>query len=181
MSMSDSNDEKDDDMKKLTFKSLWVRFGPKRVQSIVWKMLKQRLPTNDNLLKRSIISANGDLLCALCGENNEDSTHLFFDCCFLTKLWDNLHSWTGVTMITHTNIFVHLLQYEIMMDPFPQGNIALTLWIRLVSKHALIWLIWKSRNEKIFLEHCTGREEAIGRTQGNNLIFDSGEKPESKI
>lgn len=52
--MFEAGNEDVDNLRKSNYKSLWGNYAPKRVH-YVWKMLKQRLPTEDNLRKRSII------------------------------------------------------------------------------------------------------------------------------
>lgn len=100
----------------------------------------------DNLTRRAIIPINGDILCSLCGEKNEDTHHLFFECKFVSEIWHNIYKWVGVNMVPHSDPLVNFLQHGEMFESTSQGNLASTLWI------AAIWSIWKTRNEKIF-EH----------------------------
>lgn len=84
-SMFEEDEDEEDDTKRTMYKSLCGSLAPRRVQAIVKKMLKQR-PIKNNMAKRSIIPTNGDLICTFCGDKDEDSTHLFFDCGVSTKL-----------------------------------------------------------------------------------------------
>ncbi|KAL8511493.1 hypothetical protein ACS0TY_018046 [Phlomoides rotata] len=64
--------------KDSAFDRLWSSLAPKRHQSIVWKVLKGRMPTRDQLRKRGIIPEDGDATCVLCSEQEENITHVFF-------------------------------------------------------------------------------------------------------
>lgn len=67
INMFESVEESVDIMEKLAYKFLWGSCAPKRTQAIVWKLMKQRLPTKDNLLRRAFIPLNGDIFCTHCG------------------------------------------------------------------------------------------------------------------
>jgi hypothetical protein len=102
---------------------VWHRHIPLKVSVFVWRLLRNRLPTKDNLLRRHIIHAN-DLACVTgCGAF-ETSTHLFIVCDMACTLWFLVWNWIGMPRCTHSFFKV--------------------IWF------VCVWVIWKERNNHIF-------------------------------
>lgn len=57
--------------KENAFKRLWSCYTSRRVQSIVWKVLHQRLLTKESLQRRAIIQPLDDVNCPFCGAKEE--------------------------------------------------------------------------------------------------------------
>jgi len=57
-------------------------------------LLRDRLPTTDNLIKRHILHPNAQLCVGECG-TLEDAKHLFLSCDFFGKLWYGISHWFG--------------------------------------------------------------------------------------
>jgi len=59
---------------------VWHRHIPSKVSLLVWRLLRNRLATKDNLVWRGVLHAN----CIMCGaawcDSNETTTHLFLCC-----------------------------------------------------------------------------------------------------
>ncbi|GAU24262.1 hypothetical protein TSUD_48500 [Trifolium subterraneum] len=58
---------------------LWVKSVPLKVNIFIWRLFLNRLPTNDNLLRRGVIEVHHDLCSTNCGKA-EDAVHLFIQC-----------------------------------------------------------------------------------------------------
>ncbi len=56
------------------FVYLWKIMAPLKVKIFVWLVLRKRVLTTDNLLKRGW---NGEGRCSFCAEGNESGEHLF--------------------------------------------------------------------------------------------------------
>lgn len=54
--MFESEEKSVNSLEKVAYKSLQGSLAPKRSQAIIWKMMKQRLPTKDNMMKRGHVS-----------------------------------------------------------------------------------------------------------------------------
>ena len=67
------------------YKKIWKLKIPPRASVFCWRLLKNRLPTKDNLLRRNINIQ--DQNCPLCGNAQEDVGHLFFNCNLTKGLW----------------------------------------------------------------------------------------------
>lgn len=126
------------------FKSLWRCFAPNRVKAIVWKALRGRLPTKMELQKRGVHMANNDTTCVLCGEDEEQMSHLLFTCKVSWELWTLCYRWVKVDMVPHNNPIIHLLQHRRLLGGKGDTKIASTIWT------ALIWAIWSGRNDQVF-------------------------------
>ena len=98
---------------------VWHRNIPVKVSLFVWRLLRNRLPSKDNLLRQNIVHANDLAYVTGCGEV-ETATHLFLDwicplpCGFLSGIglgsrWFLLvrfviisfsfHSWQGCRVV----------------------------------------------------------------------------------
>ncbi|KAL8465794.1 hypothetical protein ACS0TY_035049 [Phlomoides rotata] len=61
------------------FKKLWKSWATRKAVTS-WKVLKQKMATTDNLIRRGIHINDEDKTCQLCKEKEENIRHLFFDC-----------------------------------------------------------------------------------------------------
>ncbi|KAL8470805.1 hypothetical protein ACS0TY_033399 [Phlomoides rotata] len=85
----------------IAFKRLWKIAAPRSHQAIVWKILNKKMPTRVELQRRGVIPANGEILCPLCGRDDESIEHLFFTCPSTHKVWTGIYAWLGVVTATH--------------------------------------------------------------------------------
>jgi hypothetical protein len=65
------------------------------MSTLVWRFFHKRLPTKDNLIRRSI-SLNSSTLCVGGCGNSETEDHLFFNCPMLGSIWREIVKWLGV-------------------------------------------------------------------------------------
>lgn len=86
----ENGDDKEQE-KTAAFKGLWKTSAPRRVQAIVWKILKNRLPTRMSLQRRGVIDATTNIMCPICLEEEETIHHLFFKCPIATKVWTDFY------------------------------------------------------------------------------------------
>jgi len=74
---------------------------PPQIKLFFWCILKDKVPTGENIMHRAI---HGPTWCTLCKSVAESTTHLFLKCTALMDLWQNISisirftgSWEGVT------------------------------------------------------------------------------------
>ncbi|KAL3629987.1 hypothetical protein CASFOL_026299 [Castilleja foliolosa] len=72
---------------------IWVKGDPLKVTTFSWKLVQDRIPTISNLIKRGAFNPNFDKRCKFCGADEENSKHLFFECTWARKIWDNVYMW----------------------------------------------------------------------------------------
>jgi hypothetical protein len=123
---------------------LWKSLAPSKVIVFSWQLLLGRLPTLDNLEKRGVVGDGLDSFCVLCLMELECADHLFGWCAFASTLWDKVFhwfDWGGAVPRDPRHIF----------QKFNSGTTngkrlkgLLAVW------HAVVWAIWRARNDLIF-------------------------------
>lgn len=63
----------------LWFKQFWSHCVPLSRSFLVWRILHEKIPTDDNLKKIGCITVS---MCSLCGRAEEKSVHLFLQCSY---------------------------------------------------------------------------------------------------
>lgn len=66
----------DEDVKN-SFKKLWKSYVSRQAQSIVRKLIRGRLATKDDLIKRGLFQVVGNPVCPLDSSEEESISHLF--------------------------------------------------------------------------------------------------------
>ena len=77
---------------------LWHKDIPLKVVLFAWRLIRDRLPTKDNLFRRGVIASDARLCLGGCG-SLETSPHLFLHCHFLCEVWQFIHRWLGVCSV----------------------------------------------------------------------------------
>jgi len=92
---------------------VWHRFIPAKVSLFVWRLLRNRLPTRDNLVRRNILQPPLSLCPFGCNEP-ESARHLFLECTTSNFLWSQVTSWLGISMVFPLDLRDHLYQFSHM-------------------------------------------------------------------
>ncbi|GJX61980.1 RNA-directed DNA polymerase, eukaryota, reverse transcriptase zinc-binding domain protein [Tanacetum coccineum] len=71
----------------------WNPLVPKKVNIFCWRMFLNRIPTRLLLDSRGIDIPN--VLCPICGIDQEDITHLFLKCEVTSEIWRAIFTWLG--------------------------------------------------------------------------------------
>ncbi|GLU12194.1 hypothetical protein SLE2022_288940 [Rubroshorea leprosula] len=64
----------------IQFNKIWNSTVPLKVSAFVWKLLQDRIPTGESLLKRGMAGGEPHFACIFCGKQIESTSHLFFTC-----------------------------------------------------------------------------------------------------
>lgn len=136
--------DKQEQGKEAAFKRLWKIRVPRRVQAIVWKILKNRLPTRTSLQRRGVIDVTMSTVCPMCTEEEETIQHLFFKCLTTAKVWTAIYKWTGMAFVPHIDLICHFLQHADLLGNQDKEEVASSLWV------GTMWAIWNMRNKLIF-------------------------------
>jgi len=123
---------------------VWHIQIPLKVSLFVWRLLRNRLPTKDNLLRRHVIYANDLAYVTGCGAT-ETATHLFIVCDLAHTLWVLVWNWIGLSMVPPCQLRDHFMQVSFMAG-MSRGTHSFfkVIWF------ACVWVIWKERNNRIF-------------------------------
>ncbi|RZB66378.1 Nuclear-pore anchor isoform B [Glycine soja] len=124
------------------FKTIWKLKIPPRAAVFSWRLIKDRLPTRHNLLRRNVSIQENE--CPLCGYEQEEADHLFFNCKMTRGLWWESMRWNQIVGPLSVSPASHFVQF---CDGFGAGRNHTRWcgwWIALTSS------IWKHRNLLIF-------------------------------
>ncbi|KAL8469023.1 hypothetical protein ACS0TY_032010 [Phlomoides rotata] len=129
---------------KKMYKKLWRSWATKKAVTTAWKLLKGKMATSDNLIRRGIILDDEAKICQLCKVREENIRHLFFECKVSYQIWCNIIKWLGVSMVFHVNPSSHFMMFENCMGRGKKAKVAASIWT------GIVWNIWSLRNEVIF-------------------------------
>lgn len=118
---------------------LWNSYIPPSRSFITWRLLHNKLPTDENLRKRGCFIVP---ICCFCMKDSETSQHMFFDCLVTSILWEWLSKGTDQNLDC-TNCLQLLL--SIM-------NININLVQQILSSAIIhtLWVIWIERNQRYY-------------------------------
>ena len=123
---------------------IWNKEVPLKISLFAWRLLRDRLQTTDNLIKRHILHPNAQLCVGAC-RTIEDANHLFLSCDFFDKLWYGISHWLGYNIVFPENMSDHLYQFGTFSGFSNSKHSALNLiWL------SCVWVIWLERNARIF-------------------------------
>jgi hypothetical protein len=98
--------------------------------------------------------------CMLCGVGRETKDHLFASCPIAWEVWSKVHRWFGITSVVPSTIGS---LFQCFLPLFRNCKHALKgvilIW------HAVIWVLWRTRNERIFRGTVVWLEEIFYRIQ----------------
>nr|GEW75204.1 RNA-directed DNA polymerase, eukaryota [Tanacetum cinerariifolium] len=127
---------------KAAIATRWVKYILIKVNIFVWKLFLDRLPTRDNLLHRGVLVPNA--LCSICSSAQEDSSHLFFSCCMVTKVvrlirrWWNI-DWSPLGSYVDWLSWFNSIRFNSFLKALLEGFFY-TAW----------WSVWIFRNQLLF-------------------------------
>ncbi|CAN1775820.1 Putative ribonuclease H protein At1g65750 [Linum perenne] len=111
---------------------IWKWGGPSRVKFFLWLAVHERLLTNSERARRHL---SGSASCAFCGDQAETVSHVLRDCPAADGVWRKL-GFVGVDQNWRRPLHVWLTE-ELHKDRGTLFGVA-------------AWMIWKSRNERVF-------------------------------
>jgi len=140
-------------------KLIWNADVPPSKSVFVWRLMHQKVPTDENLKLRGCQSPS---MCNLCFNNEESSFHTFFACPFAVKIW----SWFANTL----NL---TLQFTNMEDMWKICDRNWSPQCKVVIVAALINLlntIWYARNQARFNDKIITWQSAISLIIANTSL-----------
>jgi hypothetical protein len=90
---------------------VWHKNAPLKVSICVWRLLRNRWPTKDNLRRRGVISLDSQLCVSGCGQI-ESADHLIIHCPFFGSLWQHVRNWLGVYFVDPQCVLDHCQQFR---------------------------------------------------------------------
>lgn len=123
---------------------LWKNHAPPKVQFFGWLAVLGRIKTAKLLFSLGIFSDFNDSLCHFCGAASESVEHLFLHCKVVWPIWCRVLRWWKIAWVipgTVKSLFVWWQSWKFR-------KIKKELWE--LSFFAVLWSIWKVRNDLIF-------------------------------
>jgi hypothetical protein len=137
---------------------VWNSWAPSKVIVFSWQLLLSRVPTLTNLASRGVVFTGGSSTCVLCGVGIETEHHLFLACPFAWKIWMLVCNWFGVVEVISGSISSFLEGFLASISKGKKSHKGILLvW------HAVIWLLWRTRNEKNFQDKGNNVAELLDR------------------
>jgi len=75
-----------------------------------WRLLRDRLPTKDNLVLRQVLQPVDNVCVGGCG-SLETVNHLFFGCDTFSSVWFLVFQWLGISFVAPLEAQNHFLQF----------------------------------------------------------------------
>lgn len=126
------------------FRMIWNKLAPLKVVGHAWRLLWNRLPTKDNLVRRKILQQHDDTRCVFCSSKEENARHVFFECSISYSVWMEIMKWFNITTALDSSVASNLSSFAQNFRGKRGKLIATCLWL------GVVWLLWKWRNDTIF-------------------------------
>jgi hypothetical protein len=124
--------------------NVWHNHIPLKVSLFVLCLLRNHLPTRDNLVRQRVI--NNELVSCLAGCGVlEEADHLFLGCIMLISVWSLVWQWLQISSINSCVLCDHFYHFCHMAGmPRSSHSFFKVIWF------ACVWNIWKERNNRVF-------------------------------
>ena len=119
----------------------WSKVVPSKINIFGWRMVRDRLATATNLVKRNIPLPS--VLCRLCGQIEEDATHIFIGCEYAAMIWGIVSQWCKLQPIFAFDL-KDLLEIPCYITDKKKAKMVYAVIL------ATCWAIWKERNDAAF-------------------------------
>ncbi|XP_074277695.1 uncharacterized protein LOC141601321 [Silene latifolia] len=103
-------------------------------------VMRNTLPTIDNLIQRGLYLVNR---CVLCCCQNESLGHLFFQCSYAAQVWSSIASWLQVCSFTSLEMVINWFMSCVSGKGMASNR-------KRIGLLATLYYIWKERNGRIF-------------------------------
>ncbi|PWA87996.1 reverse transcriptase domain, Reverse transcriptase zinc-binding domain protein [Artemisia annua] len=120
----------------------WKCWTPLKCKIMVWRAIRNRLPTKVELHKRGVSLQND--LCGFCDSDAETSTHIFTGCLFVAEIWNRVEHWCRL----NPSIVFDVIDFMKITKNQPLSKQARNILRGIIFTS--LWTIWNERNDRIF-------------------------------
>ena len=142
---------------------IWHKKVPLKVSIFAWRLLRDRLPTRQNLAHRGILPLEARLCLAGCGQV-EDVNHLFLSCPSYGALWSLVRDWLGVAGVEDQVVSDHVQQF-IHYAGVSKSRRSFFHLIWLLR----VWVLWKDRNDRLFRNSSSSLQQLLDKVKHYSL------------
>lgn len=144
-------------------KNRWSNWVPKRVNILIWRILKNRIPVKATLMEMGIPNISPS--CDRCNDEVESVFHVFWECRIARAIWAEVRKWWSLSDWSPTNM------EEVVDGLEAQGrDIKVQRALRLIG-FAVLYTLWLNRNEGIFHNNPISVETSFVRIQKDSLLW----------
>ncbi|XP_057775044.1 uncharacterized protein LOC130994024 [Salvia miltiorrhiza] len=121
---------------------IWEPFIPVRRSLVCWRLLHDRMPNYDRLIRHGLVAPNW---CPICKRDAETAEHIFWNCVCVQQAWAIFLTWFDFSQ--------GLQELDIHSFLVAAWNRQLSSQISMLWKAGIInmiWAIWTERNSCIF-------------------------------
>ncbi|GJY08595.1 putative RNA-directed DNA polymerase, partial [Tanacetum coccineum] len=120
----------------------WIRYILKKVNIMIWRALRDRLPTRWNLSRKGIDLTS--LLCPVCNQSIELIDHVLWNCPLASEIWHKVFMWLDLSFPA-INSFAASFEWVEDLQINPRAKYIVQSILGVTA-----WSIWKFRNKLIF-------------------------------
>ncbi|CAL5431587.1 unnamed protein product [Camellia sinensis] len=131
---------------------LWSNVYPPKVQFLGWLAWKGKLKTLVFLNRIGVLGHIVSVNCVFCRSHVEIVSHVMLLCPYVWKIWSDLLNWWGLQWIVPTTVADLFLWWS----GFKWRTLENKIWRAMPL--AIMWYIWRFRNEVVF----NGKEAVLG-------------------
>lgn len=123
---------------------VWHKQVPLKVSILAWRLIRDRLPTKANLVRRRCLAVEAAGCVAGCGIA-ETANHLFLHCATFGAVWQHIRAWIGVSGADPHDLSDHFIQF-ITCTGHTRARRSFLQFIWLLC----VWMVWNERNNRLF-------------------------------
>lgn len=109
----------------------------------VWRLLLNRLPTRDTIVRRGVVDAATDSCCVGCFEEEENVFHLYFECAKSRDVCTRILCWLDALIFPCNDSAKHFLAFDQQLNGSRLKRLKHLVWT------ATMWVIWHVRNKTL--------------------------------
>ncbi|XP_058726348.1 uncharacterized protein LOC131597686 [Vicia villosa] len=140
-------------------KIVWKAKVPHKVKVFAWRLVRNRLPSKVQLVRRGVEIADSEMICNLCNLNNsqDDTTHIMVRCEVAKKIWNAVYIWLNLQGVNEVVSLCHehMLQFFSKLKNKVDKGREISIWM------AVTWCLWRARNGTIFNNETGDIDEII--------------------
>jgi hypothetical protein len=137
------------------FQGIWKSAAPLKVTAFSWQTLHDKIPTRRNLHRRGVIADVAATRCIFCGAVSETSVHLILHCRLASGVWYKVCRWLDFYFVNPPSLFISFASFLGFTSSEKRKKGLSMIW------HAVVWVIWKVRNDLIFNNKSITEEEVV--------------------
>ncbi|GJY95969.1 RNA-directed DNA polymerase, eukaryota [Tanacetum coccineum] len=145
------------------FPTRWVKCVPIKINVFSWKIFLDRLPTRLNLYRRGVVITSVE--CPNCGEANEDTTHIFFNCGLALDVMHLVFRWWNLDRSSFSSYSDWLVWFKALRMGSKKKDVLEGVF------YIAWWCIWSYRNHLLFAD----------KKPRKDYIFDDVVLPQKRL